>query len=573
MTQSLKEKMMDVLTRSNYLTPEQLDEAIATQKKTGRRLSDVLTMLGYITQKDLVIILSQSLNVPPVNLSKIKINPEIVKIIPRESAEKYQALVISKIGKVLTVAMVDPLNVLAIDELKVLTNYELKIVVAGEKELQGAINTYYSSNTATNEQIRNIIEDAQDMSLELIEDTPDTQDKMLNTAQLLKDVEGAPVVKITNMLLAQAIKNQASDILIEPQEKVLRIRYRLDGILKEFPAPPKHMEEAIVSRIKVLSVLNIAEHRLPQDGRFKIKVADREVDFRVSIMPTSHGEKVALRVLDKTAVVLDLDKMGFEAGPLKIIKELAMEPHGMMLICGPTGSGKSTTLYSILKYVDDPEKNICSAEDPVEYQLEGINQVNVNPDVGLTFCGALRSFLRQDPDVIMVGEIRDAETLDISIKAALTGHLVLSTLHTTEAAGAVTRMVNMGIEPFLITSSCIMVCAQRLIRKICPDCKESYPITPEIRKKFKIGDQYKELFKGKGCTTCQGTGYKGRVGLCEVLALTPEIRDLIMSRAQESAIKAKAREQGMSTLRENGVVKSVKGITTLEEVTRLTVDD
>jgi type IV pilus assembly protein PilB len=531
-----------------------------------------LTMLGYITQKDLVIILSQSLNVPPVNLAKIKINPEIVKIIPRESAEKYQALVISKIGKVLTVAMVDPLNVLAIDELKVLTNYELKIVVAGEKELQGAINTYYSSNTATNEQIRNIIEDAQDMSIELIEET-DSQDKMLNTAQLLKDIEGAPVVKITNMLLAQAIKNQASDILIEPQEKVLRIRYRLDGILKEFPAPPKHMEEAIVSRIKVLAVLNIAEHRLPQDGRFKIKVADREVDFRVSIMPTSHGEKVALRVLDKTAVVLDLDKMGFEPGPLKIIKELAMEPHGMMLICGPTGSGKSTTLYSILKYVDDPEKNICSAEDPVEYQLEGINQVNVNPDVGLTFCGALRSFLRQDPDVIMVGEIRDAETLDISIKAALTGHLVLSTLHTTEAAGAVTRMVNMGIEPFLITSSCIMVCAQRLIRKICPDCKESYPISPEIRKKFKIGDQYKELFKGKGCTSCQGTGYKGRVGLCEVLALTPEIRDLIMSRAQESVIKAKAREQGMATLRENGVVKSVKGITTLEEVTRLTVDD
>ncbi|MFH1061782.1 MAG: ATPase, T2SS/T4P/T4SS family [Candidatus Omnitrophota bacterium] len=570
MTQSLKEKMMDVLTRSNFLTKEQLDEAIEAQKKTGRRLSDVLTMMGYITQKDLVIVLSQSLNIPPINLAKVKINPEIVKIIPRESAEKYQALVVSKIGKVLTVAMVDPLNVLAIDELKVLTNYELKIVVAEEKELKVAINTYYSDST--NEQIRNIIDDAKDMNLEIIEDA-DSQEKIFNTAQMLKDVEGAPIVKITNMLLAQGIKNQASDILIEPQEKVLRIRYRLDGILKEFPAPPKHMEEAIVSRIKVLSVLNIAEHRLPQDGRFKIKVADREVDFRVSIMPTSHGEKVALRVLDKTAVVLDLDKMGFEPDGLKIIKELAMEPHGMMLICGPTGSGKSTTLYSILKYVDDPEKNICSAEDPVEYQLEGINQVNVNPEVGLTFCGALRSFLRQDPDVIMVGEIRDTETLDISIKAALTGHLVLSTLHTTEAAGAVTRMVNMGIEPFLITSSCIMVCAQRLIRKICPDCKEGYPIPAEIRKKFKIGEQYKTLFKGKGCKTCQGTGYKGRIGMCEVLALTPEIRDLIMVRAQENLIKAKAREQGMVTLREHGVIKCLKGITTLEEVTRLTADD
>ncbi|MBU1043809.1 MAG: Flp pilus assembly complex ATPase component TadA [Candidatus Omnitrophica bacterium] len=572
MTQSLKEKMMDVLTRSNFLTKEQLDEAIEAQKKTGKRLSEVLTMMGYITQKDLVIVLSQSLNVPPINLSKVKINSEIVKIIPRESAEKYQALVVSKIGKVLTVAMVDPLNVLAIDELKVLTNYELKIVVAGEKELKTAINTYYSDSDTTNERIRTIIDDAKDMNLEIIEDI-DSQEKILNTAQLLKDVEGAPIVKITNMLLAQAIKHQASDILIEPQEKVLRIRYRLDGILKEFPAPPKHMEEAIVSRIKVLSVLNIAEHRLPQDGRFKIKIADREVDFRVSIMPTSHGEKVALRVLDKTAVVLDLDRMGFEPGPLKNIKELAMEPHGLMLVCGPTGSGKSTTLYSILKYVDDPEKNICSAEDPVEYQLEGINQVNVNPDVGLTFCGALRSFLRQDPDVIMVGEIRDTETLDISIKAALTGHLVLSTLHTTEAAGAVTRMVNMGIEPFLITSSCIMVCAQRLIRRICPECKEGYPIQAEVRKKFKIGDQYNELYKGKGCKACQGTGYKGRIGLCEVLVMTPEVRDLIMIRAQENLIKAKAREQGMVTLREHGVIKSLKGITTLEEVTRLTADD
>ncbi len=570
MTQSLKDKMMEVLTRSNFLSKEQLDEAIEAQKKTGKRLSDVLTMMGYITQKDLVIVLSQSLNIPPINLSKVKINSEIVQIIPRESAEKYQALVVSKIGKVLTVAMVDPLNVLAIDELKVLTNYELKVVVAGEKELKDAINTYYSSTT--NDQIRTIIDDVKDMNLEIIEDS-NSQEKVFNDAQLMKDVEDAPIVKITNMLLVQAIKNAASDILIEPQEKVLRIRYRLDGILKEFPAPPKHMEEAIVSRIKVLSVLNIAEHRLPQDGRFKIKIADREVDFRVSIMPTSHGEKVALRVLDKTAVVLDLDRMGFEAGPLKLIKELAMEPHGLMLVCGPTGSGKSTTLYSILKYIDDPEKNICSAEDPVEYQLEGINQVNVKPEVGLTFCGALRSFLRQDPDVIMVGEIRDSETLDISIKAALTGHLVLSTLHTTEAAGAVTRMVNMGIEPFLITSSCIMVCAQRLVRKICTDCKESYPITDEIRKKFYIADQYKELYKGKGCKTCQKTGYKGRIGLCEVLVLTPEIRDLIMNRAQENLIKAKAREQGMVTLREHGVIKSLKGITTLEEITRLTAAD
>jgi type IV pilus assembly protein PilB len=570
MGQSIKEKMLDVLTRSNFITKEQLDEAIETQKKTGRRLSEVLTMLGYISQKDLVIVLSQSLSIPPINLAKFKVNPEIVGIIPKESALKHQALAISKIGKVLTVAMVDPLNILAIDELKVLTNYELKIVIAGEKELKQAIDQYYSETSS--EQMKSFIDEAKELDLEIIEEK-DIEEKIVNAAQLMKDVEDAPIVKITNMLLAEAIKNQASDILIEPQEKKLRVRYRLDGILKEFPAPPKQMEEAIVSRIKVLSVLNIAEHRLPQDGRFKIKVGDREVDFRVSIMPTSHGEKVALRVLDKTAVVLDIDSMGFEPAPLKNIKELAMEPHGMILVCGPTGSGKSTTLYSILRYVDDPEKNICTAEDPVEYQLDGINQVNVNPDVGLTFGGALRSFLRQDPDVIMVGEIRDVETLDISIKAALTGHLVLSTLHTTEAAGAVTRMVNMGIEPFLITSSCLMVCAQRLIRRICKACKQPYDITDEIRKKFKIPDQYNQLYKGKGCQVCKGTGYKGRIGLCEVLVLTPEVRDLIMERAQENLIKAKGREQGMQTLRQNGVTKACKGITTLEEVTRLTAED
>jgi len=570
MAQSLKEKMLDVLTKSNFLTKEQLEEAIKIQKETGRQIGEVLTTLGFISKKDLVIVLSQSLNIPPINLAKIKMNSDIVQIIPKAYAEKYQAIAVSKIGKVLTVAMVDPLNILAIDELKVLTNYELKVVIAADEQVKNAINTYYA--VSADEQIKGIIDDVKEMDIEIIEDKEE-DGNAVNTAQLMKDINDAPIVKVTNMLLGEAIKNQASDILIEPQEKSLRIRYRLDGILKEFPAPPKSMQEAIVSRIKVMSVLNIAEHRLPQDGRFKIKIADREVDFRVSIMPTSHGEKVALRVLDKTAVILDIDSMGFEPTPLKVMKEISMEPHGMILVCGPTGSGKSTTLYSILRYVDDPEKNICTAEDPVEFELKGINQVNVHPEVGLTFAGALRSFLRQDPDIIMVGEIRDTETLDIAIKAALTGHLVLSTLHTTEAAGAITRMVNMGIEPFLITSSCLMVCAQRLIRRVCKSCKESYPITDEIRAKFKIPAEYKELFRGKGCKQCGNTGYRGRIGLCEVLKLTPDIRDLIMQKAQENIIKAKAREEGMATLRENGVMKALKGITTLEEVTRLTVDD
>ncbi|MCP4650046.1 MAG: Flp pilus assembly complex ATPase component [PVC group bacterium] len=571
MVQGIKEKMLEVLTRSNFLTKEQLDEAIASQKESGRRLSEVLTTMGYISQKDLVIVLSQSLNIPPINLSKFKINQDVVQIIPKELANKYQAIAVSKIGKILTVAMVDPLNILAIDELKVLTNYQLKVVIATEKDIKKAIEDYY--NTTTNDQMQSIIEDVKDMDIEVFQDTEDVDVKTDNTQELLRQLEDTPVVKVTNMILAEAIKNRASDILIEPQEKRLRIRYRLDGILQEFPAPPQSMQEAIVSRIKVMSVLNIAEHRLPQDGRFKIKIHGREVDFRVSIMPSSHGEKVALRVLDKTAVILDLDSLGFETKPMEKLKKLAQEPHGLILVVGPTGSGKSTTLYSVLRYVDDPELNVVTAEDPVEYQMEGVNQVNVNPDVGLTFSGALRSFLRQDPDIIMVGEIRDTATLDISIKAALTGHLVLSTLHTTEAAGAVTRMVNMGIEPFLITSSCLVVCAQRLIRKICQVCKEPYPITPEIKKKFHIAEEHKEVFRAKGCNKCKNTGYWGRLGLCEVLPFTPDIRDLVMKKAQEGIIKQKAREEGMVTLRENGVIKVLKGLTTLEEITRLTVAD
>lgn len=570
MAQSIKEKMLEVLTKSNLLTKEQLQEAIAAQKRTGRKLSEVLTIMGYISQRDLLIVLSQSLSIPPINLSKTKLNPNVVQIIPRELAEKYLVIAVSTIGKIMTVAMVDPLNVLAIDELKVLTNYQVKIVIASESELKAAINNYYGD--ATKEQIMEIIDNVKDMDLKLMEDGSE-EDAVNNRQQMMSDVESAPIVKITNMLLAEAIKHRASDILIEPQEKRLRIRYRIDGILKEFPAPPKSMHETIVSRIKVMSVLDIAEHRLPQDGRFKIKVNNREVDFRVSVMPSSNGEKVALRVLDKTAVILDIDSMGFEPEPREKIKKLAVEPHGLILVCGPTGCGKSTTLYSVLKYVDNPEKNLVTAEDPVEYQLEGINQVSVNPGVGLTFVSALRSFLRQDPDIIMVGEIRDSITLDIAIKAALTGHLVLSTLHTTEAAGAITRMVNMGMEPFLITSSCLLICAQRLVRKICPACKESYPITDEIRKKFNIPKGHKELYRGKGCEACVNTGYKGRLGLCEVLVFTPDIRDLIMQKAQEGILKKKAREQGMTTLRENGVVKALKGITTLEEIIRLTVAD
>ncbi|RKY34558.1 MAG: secretion system protein E [Candidatus Omnitrophota bacterium] len=569
MVQSVKEKIIESLLKSNFLSVDKLNEAVNLQRETSRRLSEILVTMGYISEKDLLIIFSQSLDIPPVNLSKIKIKSEVMEIIPKQLALKYNVIAVAKIGKVLTIAMVDPLDILAIDELKIFTSYELKVVIATKEDIEKAINTCYER--ASNAQIQGIIEDVKDIDLEVVEDNYE-EAASENIQQVLKVVEDAPVVKITNALLFEAIRERASDILLEPQEKNFRVRYRVDGLLQEVPSPPKAMQDAIVSRIKVMSVLNIAEHRLPQDGRFKVKIGSREVDFRVSVLPTVFGEKIALRVLDKTAVVLDLDTLGFETSSLEKMKELSLAPHGMILICGPTGHGKSTTLYSILKYIDDPEKNVVTAEDPVEYEIEGINQVNVNPDVGLTFSGALRSFLRQDPDIIMVGEIRDTITLDIAIKAALTGHLVLSTLHTTEAAGAITRMINMGIEPFLITSSCILVAAQRLMRKLCQDCKQAYEISDEIRQNLKISEEYKTLYKAVGCVKCNMTGYRGRVALSEVLVLTPEIRDLVMKKAEEAMIKQKACQQGMITLRGNALIKALKGITTIEEVMRLTAD-
>ncbi len=395
----------------------------------------------------------------------------------------------------------------------------------------------------------------------------------LTQAELLRLTQEAPVIKITNLLLAEAVKMKASDILIEPLENGLRVRYRIDGMLKEGSKRlPKRLHSALISRLKVMSDLNIAERRLPQDGRFKVKIQNREIDFRVSILPSNIGEKAALRILDKSQAMLNLDTLGFQDKPLKDIKAVAKKPHGMILICGPTGCGKTTTLYSILKYIDSPEKNIITVEDPVEYQLPGINQVMVRHDIGLVFANALRSILRQDPDIIMIGEIRDFETIDIAIKAALTGHLVLSTLHTTTASGSIVRLVNMGVEPFLITSSILLVGAQRLVRKICPACKEAYELKRDLTEKLKLKGKIK-AFRGAGCKTCQNTGYKGRVGLIETLLLTTPIRNLILERAQEHILMEAARKEGMKTLRENGLEKVLAGITTLEEILRVTVGD
>jgi type IV pilus assembly protein PilB len=400
------------------------------------------------------------------------------------------------------------------------------------------------------------------------------QDEDVNTQQLVKMTQEMPIVRMTNMILSEAARLNASDILIEPMEQETRVRYRIDGLLQNARVLPKNLHEAIISRIKVMSELNIAERRLPQDGRFKLKVRNRYVDFRVSVLPSSYGEKAGIRVLDQQNATLDLEKLGFTGKPLEDLKQSVARPHGMILVCGPTGSGKTTTLYSALKFIDSPEKNIVTVEDPIEFDLRGINQVNARSEIGLTFSAALRSILRQDPDIIMVGEIRDIDTLDIAVKAALTGHLVFSTLHTNTAPGAVTRMVNMGLEPFLVSSSVIMIAAQRLVRKICTKCRESYDVDDDIRKSVGINNKdLKTFFRGAGCKFCFGTGYKGRVGIIEVLTLDQAIKRLVMDKATEHELKQQAIKSGMISLRQDGILKAAEGLTTLEEVIRVTAGD
>lgn len=566
---SLKKSLTKILIKDGLITQKQLDYALDIQKKEGGRLSDLLIKLKIIDEKELVAALSHGLSIPPINLSKLTIDSKITQIISSEVVRNYQVMPVSLLGNSLTIAMADPLNVFAIDDIRTLTGFEINPIIATQKDIREAIEEYYSKSA--NKVITEIAEDINKLHLELIQ--TDVEEENVSSQELIKLTQEAPVVKITNMLLAQATKQKASDILIEPLEKTMRVRYRIDGILKEVPAPPKSLHESIVSRIKVISELDIAERRIPQDGRFKIKLKEREVDFRVSILPSSSGEKVALRVLDKSQATLDIEKLGFDSNALSGLKKAALMPHGMILVCGPTGCGKTTTLYSILKYVDSPQKNIVTVEDPVEYQLKGINQVTSKPDIGLSFANALRSILRQDPDTIMIGEIRDYETVDIAIKSALTGHLVLSTLHTTNAAGSIIRLINMGVEAFLIASSLIMVAAQRLVRKICSYCKESYTVDTHFKKGLGIENLPSQLFRGKGCSRCFNAGFSGRIGIIEVLVVTAEIREKIYRHASEAEIKQEARRQGMKTLRENGIVKVKAGITTIEEILRVTAPD
>ncbi|HXV18961.1 MAG TPA: ATPase, T2SS/T4P/T4SS family [Candidatus Omnitrophota bacterium] len=571
-----KLRLGEVLVYRGILPKERLEEALRLQSETREKLGEILVRMAWVSSESLMEVLSAELQIPAIHLSRYKVEAEPLSMIPRKIAELYCLIPVSRLANTLTVAMSDPMNIHAIDDIHRLTKLEIRPLLSSHKDIKEAIDQYYGENVS--EAIRDVI---QDMSLEgslEFEDATSFSLQENTTQELLRLTQEEPIVKFTNSLLSESVQRYASDIFIEPEEKTLRVRFRVDGFLQEGVVTSAAMHAGVVSRIKVMSNLDIAEHRIPQDGRIKIKVHGREVDFRVSIVPSYFGEKVVLRVLDKSTIVLDIEKLGFEKKPLEDLKKAAAHPHGMILLCGPTGSGKTTTLYSVLKLIDSPDKNIVTVEDPIEYQMDGINQVAARPEVKLTFAAALRSILRQDPDIIMVGEIRDSETADIAIKAALTGHLVLSTLHTNTAVGAVTRLVNMGIDPYLITSSVLMAGSQRLVRKVCPRCREAYEPARDLLKQLGITEkdlQSKKpvFYRARGCAFCHRKGYIGRTVLLEALTLSVRIKDLILKGRPEYEIKKAACEQGMITLRENGISKILQGLTTPEEVMRITLRD
>ncbi len=576
---SLKDDLKKILLRDNLISPEDLTRAVEEQKKTGGELSRILVQLNVISEDVLTQVLSEGLGLPPINIARLKIDPNVVKLISKELAIKYKIIPISLMGDHLALAMADPLNIFIIDNISALTGYIIDPIVGRSKDIEQTIQKYYvevDTGAKPSEAFDSIIKDFKDGGdLELVKDSLADAKGGGKVEELTDD---APIIKLADTIIQQAVAAKASDVFIEPLEKAMRVRYRVDGVIREIDRMSKVLHAPLISRIKVISNLDISEHRLPQDGRFKTIISEnREVDFRVNVLPTALGEKVVLRVLDKTGFVLDIDKLGFEPKALEQLKECGLRPHGLILTCGPTGSGKTTTLYSILKHVDSPTKNIVTVEDPVEFQIKGLNQVNIKPAMGLTFPTSLRSILRQDPDIIMIGEIRDAETLDIAIKAALTGHLVLSSLHTTTAAGSIVRMMNMGIEPFLISSSALAIVAQRLLRRLCPRCKESYVLPPEVVKEVGLtrltSSKKVELFKAKGCEQCYKLGYRGRVGINEMLLFTNKIKEAVLAEEGEIKIKEIARLEGMRTMREDGLVKALAGLTSLEEVLRVTAPD
>ena len=575
--QAQSSKFGELLLRTGKIDQTQLQDALVYQKDQGGRLGTALVKLGHITERQLVDALSQHFAVPAVDLATIDIDEVVIKIIPADIARKYTIVPVSKAGATVTVAMLDPSNVFAMDDVKFMTGYKVEPVVAAETGIRLAIDKYYGSTHAI--ELKKVMEDLSEEAgtgtdLEVLEEEQD-----LDLATLEEESEQAPVVKLVNIVLTDAIKRGASDIHIEPYEKEYRVRYRIDGILYEMMHPPLKLKEAITSRCKIMARLDIAEKRLPQDGRIKIKTKiggkSKDLDYRVSVLPTLFGEKIVMRLLDKDKLMLDMAKLGFEAESLRRFENAILKPYGMVLVTGPTGSGKTNTLYSALQRINTPEVNIITAEDPVEFNLMGINQVQMREQIGLNFAASLRSFLRQDPNIILVGEIRDFETAEVAIKAAMTGHLVLSTLHTNDAPSSINRLMNMGIEPFLVATSVHLIAAQRLVRRICSFCREPAPEVPPnvlVEAGFSEAESRTlKLFRGRGCERCSNTGYKGRIALYEVMEVEDEIREMILSGASSYELRVKAIQNGMITLRGSGLQKIRDGVTTMEEVLRETV--
>jgi type IV pilus assembly protein PilB len=576
-------KLGESLLKDNLITPQQLKEALDYQRINGGRLAATLVKLGMLSDEEVTAVLSRQYGVPSVNLDLFEVDPAAVALVPQETAERYSVLPLSRVGATLTLAMVDPTNVFAIDDIKFMTGLSIEPVVVSETALNTVIKRYYGSSREM--ELAKVMEDlvAESTSLpdygeDIDQVEVEAADEEIDLENLERMSEDAPVVKLVNVILVDALRRGASDIHIEPYEKEFRVRFRMDGVLYSIMTPPMKMRDALTSRLKIMARLDIAEKRLPQDGRIKIRVRlenrSRELDFRVSTLPTIFGEKMVLRLLDKENLRLDMTQLGFESGSLEKFKRNISKPYGMVLVTGPTGSGKTSTLYSAIQSLNTPETNIITAEDPVEFNLQGINQVQMKEQIGLNFAAALRSFLRQDPNIILVGEIRDFETAEIAVKAALTGHLVLSTLHTNDAPSTISRLMNMGIEPFLVATSVNLIQAQRLVRRICKECK-TLVHTPE-EALIDVGFPASELddiktFKGAGCPACNGTGYKGRVGLYEVMEITEDLRELILVGASGLELRRKAIEDGMLTLRHSGLEKIRQGMTTVEEVVRETV--
>jgi len=570
----MSQRLGDLLVREKIINPQQLEQALKEQKRGGGRLGSVLVKLGFLSDEEVTNFLSRQYGVPAINLQYFEIDSSVTKLIPEETARKHHILPLSRVGASLTIAMVDPTNVFAMDDIKFMTGFNIEPVVASETSIMEGIDKAYAQSSEPESNLDDIMASmGEEADVEL---QSEEEEKALS--ELEASAEEAPIVKLVNLILTDAVKRGASDIHIEPYEKDYRVRFRIDGVLQNIMQPPLKLKDAITSRIKIMAKLDISEKRLPQDGRIMLKMQfggrAKQLDFRMNCLPTLWGEKIVLRLLDKENLRLDMTKLGFEPESLAKFQHAVAKPYGMVLVTGPTGSGKTNTLYSAISLLNKPDTNIMTAEDPVEFQLGGVNQVQMKESIGLNFAAALRAFLRQDPNTILVGEIRDFETAEIAIKAALTGHLVLSTLHTNGAPETISRLMNMGIEPFLVATAVHLICAQRLVRRICKDCSEDHPVpekglldagfTPEEAKKAVPK-------KGRGCGTCNSSGYKGRAGLYEVMEVDEEIRELILVGASATELKKKAIERGMITLRRSGLRKVMDGVTTMEEVARETV--